>query len=1449
MHSAGFNSQKQSMRCRAMLVLTVIFLAGVCGSIAAPEDSNGVLRSRAYKFRHITSSQAQEMLSQLQIGQSFDALTDNVLIITSNSSVDLLRATEVITVLDQAEPVEMKVLGVAGPSALLPSPDELIDRLRTVIAGTMSDAPPKGSTNPGIIDRLGDKLIAIGTKPVVTEIDQAFQAWKEENPAPAEPEKVVKPETAAAPAKAAEPTVGKEVPPVPVTQEPPVQPEIATVEEPEAAAIETKEPAPEPEVAAEAPEMTRAEKSLEEIAAELFARPDQAADIEEPVTEDAVVEPEPEVPAASVKGQMTMTEDILIEERSADSDKSEEDDFMGDELLRTLEAEAAAKNEQLAAEQAAEETAKQKAVEEAAEIAAAKAAKEQAAQPVVATQPETMSPAAKQRAEAIAAMRKQAEEEAKAAEAAKAQDNDELRKAIEALLKPEEPQAAEPEATEPTAVSAEQAQLQQELTMLRQQITELKASRQAPAEEPEAQTAPSKISPKKTNVDFEEDGDADVEVDTVLDLPQEVELESLVDLVGKQLGLNYMYDASILKNQKVLLKLHRGKAKVSELYALLESILRFKGFIMTRQDDLVTIMRTGDMAKINPDPVFRGPDDPIQPGDIIVSTVFQLNNIDANTAKKALEGMKLSDLANGLQVVDETNTLIVTDYAYRMERIREALDMIDVAGEAKEFEYRQLEYMQATELVEKLKKLVTEMEGVSLEVSSSTPAAPVKTRSVRTRDPKTGRTITKQVPINTASPAGGSAQAQKDGVFIDVDERTNRVLMIGKRGDLDTLNQLIDTLDVPQQDLKYVREYVIQHVEAVEVVNVMNELGLASVKVTTATTAQTTTPATARTARGQAQPTPTRKAATTSAAAGDQPNISIRPATNSLLVNATAEQHTAIELVIAHVDVVQKDQRTIREYEIQFVDTQEIIDTMTDLGMISSQSASGNSASSRTSSSRSSRTSANRNTQPAAAQQEMAAPVALAGIGDDGEPGSVTEMEPQISILEATNSLLVYATPRQHKAISLLIAHADRVPETTTTPYVVYALENQDPGKLAETLDQIVSAREMDTTRKTSSAESKVQTKTSTASSSGSNIPNLEEENIRIIPDEDSYSLVVYANKRNQQWISELIKELDEYRPQVLLDCTLVEITKTDAFEYSFDLIAKTYSGSAIQGGSPVGKSEGTPLYGDFSQQGALSDIASIGGNVTGFFNSEMIQGVLTAVKKNGYGRVMAQPKILVNDNQEGEIRTENVTSIAQQSSKTIPGTGGSDPIITEDVTFSEYTAGVTLKIKPHISKGDMLRLEVELSRKDFDDSTTSVTVANKTYPQPPDLLSTDVLTTATVPDGATIILGGLESVDQSKSQDKIPLLGDLPIVGGLFRGVNDSDNQSRLYVFVKANIIRPGDQIEGLEDIRRVSGKYRKDFEELEEKFQTMKDWPGVDPKPMEPIKVLEDDFTEENL
>jgi general secretion pathway protein D len=86
-----------------------------------------------------------------------------------------------------------------------------------------------------------------------------------------------------------------------------------------------------------------------------------------------------------------------------------------------------------------------------------------------------------------------------------------------------------------------------------------------------------------------------------------------------------------------------------------------------------------------------------------------------------------------------------------------------------------------------------------------------------------------------------------------------------------------------------------------------------------------------------------------------------------------------------------------------------------------------------------------------------------------------------------------------------------------------------------------------------------------------------------------------------------------------------------------------------------------------------------------------------------------------------------------------------------------------------------------------------------------------------------------------------VPILGDLPLLGGIFRSISNSDVQSKLYVFVRAEIIRPSEALAGQHDeLERISERNRIAFEKHEQEFQEYQSWPGIKPKPTEPEKVL---------
>jgi type II secretory pathway component GspD/PulD (secretin) len=567
----------------------------------------------------------------------------------------------------------------------------------------------------------------------------------------------------------------------------------------------------------------------------------------------------------------------------------------------------------------------------------------------------------------------------------------------------------------------------------------------------------------------------------------------------------------------------------------------------------------------------------------------------------------------------------------------------------------------AASLAPKVKKLAEELGTVSISIAAQQAPAPARGKRRARRKPKP-----KPAPLTPAA---------KATVYLDTDERTNRILMIGLEEQLAVVDELISALDVEQQDLRTLRLYEIQHVGAEEVAEKLGELGITS-------RGRTSRPRTSR--RGK--PEKSSKAATTRITGAEEP---------------LAE-------------------------------------------------------------------------------------------------------EPQVVVIETTNSLLVNATAEQHLQVATIISYVDSETLEQAIPYEFYSLENQSPVDVAEVLNKLVQETKQDKTGKIEKVVKK-------------------EEEIIIVPDENTFSLIVYASRKNQEWIRTLIEKLDRRRPQVLIDVTLVRVNRSDEFDLDLQLATKFPKLKAGGEMDVVGQVL-TPFVGG-SREAFSSPLTLIG---QGFYSDAHIQALLTAIQTKSYGRVLAKPRILVNDGQSGTIKTTDTTNVKIEQI-IIPEEG------TQRTTtsFSPYQAGITLTITPNISEGNLLLLEVSMERSDFGETPE--------VGAPPDTTASNIDTIVTVPNNRTIILGGLSKLNQTKGGSKIPLLGDIPLLGGLFRQTSNSDVESKLYIFVKANILRPDETLAGLPELERISARNRAAFEKFEEKFQKHEDWPGIKPEPMDPLRVLE--------
>jgi len=791
-----------------------------------------------------------------------------------------------------------------------------------------------------------------------------------------------------------------------------------------------------------------------------------------------------------------------------------------------------------------------------------------------------------------------------------------------------------------------------------------------------------------------------------LTLPERMPVVYLLDLVGKHLGLSYVYNPDEVKGE-VTLKLNgdlHGMVRVKDLYPLLEQTLRQNNLITTRhKGNVVSIAPVTRVMEVDPILIDRGVSR-VESGDTAVTAKFELKYIDTAAAKTLLDSMKLG--LEPVTALPEKHMLIVTTYAYRMERIERLLQMIDQPGEPKKFRFRQLRYTMAKTLADKVKAMAEQMlESVSVTVAepdltATTARAPGESDvAFRTRLAQ----IRNQQNVLRAQQAAQRAQLgqePKPGVYLDADERTNRVLMIGAEKQLAIVEQLVEALDVQQQDLRALKLYRIKHVDAEDVARKLQELGVISRLPDSSTSSYSPYPR--------------------------------YPTTTGRLTPQLPGQPRSA---------------TPQTPELQGPPATEV----TEKGLVE---------------------------------------------------------EPQVVVVEATNSLLVNATDEQHVKIARIVEFVDSETLTNEIPYKIYPLENSSPKHLSEVLTSLIQ-------------------ETVEQQKEGGKIEKVvvnKDEKIKIVPDPNTYSLIVYANKKNQEWISSLITQLDKRRPQVLIDVTLVAIQNHDKFDYDLRLLR---SSPDIAGTSGLTGAATDKMLGKAVQTGA--------GGLTAFYGDKQVQALLDTVQEKTYGRVLAKPKLLVNDNEKGKIDAKDTTYVEVTSTMPVasgvPGTAAG--VVQSSTSFQSYDAGVMLDITPHISEGDLLRLDIKLTRSDF----TKV-LATK----PPDKKSSEVDTAVTLPNGTTVILGGLVKLNQSKGGTKVPLLGDIPLVGGLFRSVHNSEDGEYLYMFVKAEIIRPdeasGQGMKGLEDL---SLRNRQAFEKRELEYQTYQDWPGIKSKRVEPSKVLD--------
>ncbi|MBC8129398.1 MAG: type II secretion system secretin GspD [Rhizobiaceae bacterium] len=289
----------------------------------------------------------------------------------------------------------------------------------------------------------------------------------------------------------------------------------------------------------------------------------------------------------------------------------------------------------------------------------------------------------------------------------------------------------------------------------------------------------------------------------------------------------------------------------------------------------------------------------------------------------------------------------------------------------------------------------------------------------------------------------------------------------------------------------------------------------------------------------------------------------------------------------------------------------------------------------------------------------------------------------------------------------------------------------------------------------------------------------------------DINAIVARGNPTAVAQVEELVASLDIRRPQVMIEAAIVEISGDIAEQFGVQLgIGDTGASGGLAATSF--SNSGTSLQSVLRLLGvpasaALStDGLSIGANFGGDF-SILVQALASSSKAN----LMSTPSLTTLDNQSAEIIVgQNVPF--RTGSFTTPGN-----TIQPFTTITRENVGISMRVLPRINDGDVIRLEV---------SQEVSSLVNANVPGAADLITNrrSIQTTVLADNGSTIVLGGLITNDQTSSDAKVPGLGDVPLLGNVFRSKKKADTRRTLYVFLRPTILR------GKHDVEAASqGKY----------------------------------------
>jgi general secretion pathway protein D len=883
------------------------------------------------------------------------------------------------------------------------------------------------------------------------------------------------------------------------------------------------------------------------------------------------------------------------------------------------------------------------------------------------------------------------------------------------------------------------------------------------------QTGPGPVEVVKTN------GDIKVKLNF-----QDAPLQTVLEYLSETAGLTIVSDESLSDSRMTVIS--RQPIPLPEAIALINSILKEKGLTTVLTGKTLKVVTLTSAKKENV-PVFTGRDpNAVVAGDSVVTYVIPVSHVTATALKENLEALR-PEYAS-IEANEDGNALIITDTTANIKRLMQIVVALDTHM-ASVAEIRVFRLTNAT-----ASSTATLINSIFQQQSQST--------SSRNRQNNRGGVGAGPFEMmmqmrggrggnNNQTQSGASGGSVNIQVVAAADEQTNSVVVRGPADALDLVAGIIESLDDKTAKVADVRVFQLRYADATNTADVINQLFNQS---------QSSSSSSSRSRSGRNSGGmdmgpmmfrgpfggPGGESQQAEGATMVQVTAAADSRTNTVVVTGPEAVLNVVAGVVAKLDSPIANVADVKVFHLQYADATDTSELINEV--FGQQSSSSSSRSSRNS---------QQNQQVSFQRGGMGGMMGgmMGGRGgmmggqtsqSSGGGGSISDVSVIASADSRTNSVVVSGAPETLEVISEIIKQLDENPEQERRIFV-YALENANSTNLMTILNNLFTEMAALDQQGTSSRNgqqfqgaqggqgSRGGTTGGTqggTTSSSSDSGNLSDETY-FEADPNTNSLLCMTSTKNYEKIKPIIEELDKPVGQVLIKVLFAEVTYSDSVDLGaeFSMMNLRSGGGSTNSTQVFTKPDSLLTEGGASSSTGLS-VRTLEGD---------LDLTLRALQTTNKLNVLSRPYVLTRNNQTATITVaeeipipSGTTTVAGQTQTTV--TYRNDIGIVLEVTPSINPKGlVNMTVSPKITKNlaSNVKISETLSATSF--STRSAT------------------TRVAVLDGQTIVIGGLIEDSVTDNVQKIPLLGDIPIAGALFRHTQKEKSKKELLIFLTPRV------------------------------------------------------------